>query len=352
MRISRPVRAVVVLPLLAASYSVAAQEPERAGELKAFRDWVVGCDNTRSCVALGLGPDEGAGGAFLRVERSGDPAGKPRVTLSIVSDSSAARPALALRLDGKAALSAPLPARRDGDFLTASLDDADVGPFLDAVRNARTLQVGLAGRAKSSRPISLAGSAAALLYMDAAQLRAGTRTALVDRGAADAGSIPAPPPAPDVKAEGLKLINPPPALPAALKPSDDPSCADYPPIAIALSEGRTLWGVCELAAAYNFAYRFSIVAQGEAKPAIFAIPGRAPEPGDSPSTLVNPGLTNGRTTLAMLNKGRGIADCGETAQWAFDGAAFRLVSYARMDACRGVPPDAWPILYRAAAKAE
>lgn len=40
-------------------------------------------------------------------------------------------------------------------------------------------------------------------------------------------------------------------------------------------------------------------------------------------------------------KGRGLADCGMSASWAWDGNAFRLTSYRSLDECRGAPPGTW-----------
>ncbi|VFU11057.1 conserved protein of unknown function [Methylocella tundrae] len=91
--------------------------------------------------------------------------------------------------------SKPLPARQDGDFVTATLTGDGARAFLEALRPAKTLTVQLIDGASTGDPaiISLAGSAAALLYMDAQQNRLGTVTALVQRGSAPASSVPAAP---------------------------------------------------------------------------------------------------------------------------------------------------------------
>jgi hypothetical protein len=43
-------------------------------------------------------------------------------------------------------------------------------------------------------------------------------------------------------------------------------------------------------------------------------------------TSMNPGFDESIQTLSMLNKGRGIADCGQTSDWVWDGHAFRLIA--------------------------
>ena len=43
----------------------------------------------------------------------------------------------------------------------------------------------------------------------------------------------------------------------------------------------------------------------------------------------------------MAAKGRGLADCGSSASWAWDGKMFRLASYQSLGLCRGAPPGTW-----------
>ncbi|NRD90676.1 hypothetical protein C8024_16325 [Sphingopyxis sp. BSNA05] len=39
-----------------------AQPPVQPGEIRTFRDWSVGCDNSGNCQAVSLVPDEGGAG--------------------------------------------------------------------------------------------------------------------------------------------------------------------------------------------------------------------------------------------------------------------------------------------------
>ena len=50
--------------------------------------------------------------------------------------------------------------------------------------------------------------------------------------------------------------------------------------------------------------------------------------------------------LSHMAKGRGIADCGESASWTYDGRDFRLQRYHLLDRCRGGEPGDWPALWR------
>ncbi|HMM25034.1 MAG TPA: DUF1176 domain-containing protein, partial [Pseudoxanthomonas mexicana] len=54
----------------------------------------------------------------------------------------------------------------------------------------------------------------------------------------------------------------------------------------------------------------------------------------------------GQGQLSHFAKGRGLADCGESATWAFDGRDFRLQRYHRLGWCRGGHPGDWPTLWR------
>ena len=51
--------------------------------------------------------------------------------------------------------------------------------------------------------------------------------------------------------------------------------------------------------------------------------------------------------LGSFAKGRGLGDCGDEAQWIWDGRAFQILSMRVMPVCRGVPGDDWPVLYQA-----
>ena len=51
-------------------------------------------------------------------------------------------------------------------------------------------------------------------------------------------------------------------------------------------------------------------------------------------------------TLSQYAKGRGVADCGVSASWRFDGERFVLKAYALLDRCGGVQPGDWIDLWR------
>lgn len=50
-------------------------------------------------------------------------------------------------------------------------------------------------------------------------------------------------------------------------------------------------------------------------------------------------------TLTMFANGRGLADCGMSANWIWDGNAFRLSEMRLRDACGGMAAGNWPTLF-------
>lgn len=347
-----------VAALLAVAAPLPAAAADRAGELKAFRDWIIGCDNTLSCTALGLAPADGAGSAFVKITRAGGPAAGPEVTVVVYAETTPAAPRLRLRLDGGKGPGLPsdvLATEFDGQFARARLTGAEAAAVIAALLPAKGLSVELldGNKSLSSSPVSLSGSSATLRYMDAEQGRAGGVTALVATGSAPASAVPAPPAVPVVTAEAMSELSPPPnRRPAGIPAANADDCPiDTTEMAVTLPGGRTLWGVCISAGAYNFTYDFWIAGSGKPQPARFEVPGAGAVMSmgeeDDFGALTNPGLSEDGLVLSAFSKGRGIGDCGSLGEWAFDGERFRALTYAAMDTCMGVPPDDWPVLWTA-----
>jgi hypothetical protein len=343
---------LIVAPFLVSS--VAAQES------KAFKDWVVGCDNLRACTALGFPSDYAQAGSYVKVIRSGEATAEPSVVFVTYVDSPEPGATLALAFDDKSLSglpSAPLPLDTDESFLTAALSGNAARNFIGALNKASSLTMTIL--AANGQPdadatagvVSLSGASAALLYMDDMQKRVGTTTALRSPGGKDDATIPAPPAEPVIAAVKMTEVNealPPDLAAIAKKHSDDGDCpSGLTPITMRLSPSLMLWGVCTSAGAYNFFYDFSLVENGKIRPAVFEIPKSL---GHSSGTLTNPSLSDDGLSISQFDKGRGIGDCGVSGAWAWDGEKFRLVDYAAMDTCMGVFFDDWPVLYRAQAK--
>ena len=297
------------------------------GEMRTFRDWVVGCDNRLACTGVALGPD-GAEFPTLRivVMRPGGGA-LPRV---IVDSNDGIAAPVAITIDDKSIA-------RGG---TAS-DDGVVFAGEDAQRLIDAIAQGKIGRivaGKTEDAIALNGAAAALRYMDERQRLAGTTAALVARGKdRPTASPPALPIVTRVRPAG-RAARPTPAQVNAMRRAADCQIefldeAQTRPEAHALGGGATLILLPCGAGAYNFMSAvFVIDRDGTLRPATFdGTTGIDPEAGGVPQ-LVNSGFGEGR--LTSYAKGRGIGDCGVGQDFVWDGTRFRLIEQSEMTECR------------------
>ena len=208
-------RILVLAILMTCSSGLAAQ----AQQAKDFKDWVVGCDNRRDCTAIGFMPADSSQNAFIKVIRAGDATAEPSVTFALWDESPEGPASLDLSLDGGGEGVPPkMEGTRDGQYARAVLTGDSARTALAAMRQASNLTIRLPDKAKDGTgTVSLAGSAAALLFMDAQQSRAKTVTALVGRGDAPASSIPLPPQTPVIAAHPMQEVGKPlPKQPAGI----------------------------------------------------------------------------------------------------------------------------------------
>lgn len=314
--------------MLALALAAAVAQPQ-PGELKTFGDWTVGCDNTRACRAVALVPNDAGRDEYLLlvVDRDGAPAAPPMLSFSAGRD--LPKGGAALRVDGK------LVGRATGEPL----------PFTRAL--ASTLANGRRATLTdpSGRPLasaSLAGVAAAFLYMDERQGRLGTHGALRRTGRKPDAAIPSPSlprivqPAPSARPPR----NLAPARAAELIGPDNARC-DYAqgpvePRAHRLDARHSLVIIrhpCGNGAYNIMSSVFVIDEAGRATPARFDVrTGMSPE-GDGP--LVNADWDRRPRRLTSFAKGRGLGDCGVSQSFAWDGARFRLAEQSEMGECRG-----------------
>lgn len=334
----------------------AAEGQSAIGMLVDYKDWEIGCDNTRSCVAIGMTSEDGTMSAYLRIVRDGGAEDAPLVNFVIYppddSTEKLKQPLLRLSFDAHKAGGLPkgaLTLEEAGDLYSYQLAEDALPDLIAGMRSATTITADLydGDRKLSSQVISLAGSVAALLQMDDAQQRVGTVTALIKKGDAAADTIPPVPALPVVKSLPVSdMADPLPEAPDGLpKPSPD-DCGEGPApyIGYDLGEGAQLWGVCASAGAYNYAYDFHIVRDGAVEPVQFLVPDQT---GDDASQLWNSYVDDETGQLNAFFKGRGLGDCGGSDAWAWDGKAFAPTLHMGMGACRGVMMEDWPVLYRA-----
>lgn len=308
-------------------------------DLRTFKDWVVGCDNTRRCKAVALMAGDALGETLLAsIERSGD-GGTLTVRITGV-------PADAKRgdisVDGTAVALGGIPADGAIAFTDAPAPAGSPPAEQPARRAAEAIARGKAATLSAGGapvPLSLAGAAAGLRWMDAAQGLAGTPAALVAKGSGQPRATPPAEPAvhavagfgapqPLATADAAKLRK---LAGCTIAEYLDPAPAGT---SVALGDGNMLLLVpCDTGAYNLMSAAFIRDAQGNDRGAPFdAETGIAPDPVPV-AQPVNAEWRNG--VLTTFAKGRGIGDCGSMQRFAWDGTRFRLVEQRDMGECRG-----------------
>lgn len=354
-------------PLSAAALcaAIAAIPHAARADVQTFRDWIVACDNLRSCAAYGAGASWA--GAYVRVTRGGAPDATAEIVINVDGprgssfDLAFDDPALPGLPEG------PHPQDPTTDGLTALsvTEPAAVSRLVEAFRHANSIEVTRKAAPDGNRDdaenssISLSGAVAALLWMDEQQGRIGTVTALIRRGQRPASSVPPVPAMAVVTAAAVNPAPPPTDVTAAPSPAGRALCGPEEPDAVPMDasrlDGETVlyWYHCEgMSGAYNAAFAFLTAEEGRpdtAVPARFVVPAAATAAGagmgDVEGLLISPYFDPQTATLHSFNKGRGIGDCGTATDWVWDGSAFVLTRYAIMPDCRGIAEEDWPTLY-------
>lgn len=309
--------------------------PPKPGDTKTFKDWTIACDNILFCTMASLGP---VNGDFPRVTiaavRAAGPTGAWRLSLQVnQGDPGDARPA-GIAVDGK-----PV-----GGAVDAKITGQPAAAIVAAMANGGALQVRDA-KGATIETVSLAGAAAALRYIDAAQGRVGTVTAVVAKGAKPASAVPAPPDIPMIAA--IKPGGTPAKLSSAqiaeMRKSGgcegDSFAASQAPDSHPLGGGKTLVLVPCSTGAYNLSSAMFVVSDGGVAPAKVDAPaGFDFSANETPAPV--PAVVNGEFkdgVLASYAKGRGLGDCGVEQQFVWDGDRFRLSEQSGMGECRGNP---------------
>ena len=315
-----------------------------------YQSWFVACDNLLSCVAKGF--DDDSGGLEIRVERDAGRAGALAMSISsntkfAISD---------VRIDGNPAdLGKPawtLETSEDGSSVTSN-DFAAIRALVQRLRNASKVTLG------GNEAIPLAGFSAAMLRLDDRQGRIGGATALFKPGPLPASRVPAAPSLPLVPNHPVQ---------ARLKPGEDArliaairteqktlfakeECQDTPqqPEAFALDQSHALVLIPCIMGAYQGSSLAFIAEResGHSKRLIAPMPYLGNDPDHSDADYFTEGGFDPDTgTLSMAAKGRGLADCGISGGWIWDGKSFRLSDLSLQKACGGIEPGDWPTLFR------
>jgi hypothetical protein len=324
---------------------------------RSFKDWEVGCDNTRRCTAIGLQPEDYAEvRAFLSIERPAEALAAPMVRAVMAKEGLAPGDGVTVAIDGE-----PIP----GVTISRSIDSLEselaypairlapneITPFVEALRSGKRLQ--LATGHGAGAEVSLDGAVAALLFIDDVQGRLDTVSALIRRGAQPASAVPAAPPLPVVRPRPAAAGETVPsglaqAVGARMAGGEDRDCKPKEAEAYSIGDGRALVALPCAGGAYNWATEYFIVEAGDAaraRPAAFPQPGEAAgQP--AINILFGSDVDAASAQVRFFSRGRGPGDCGSRGVYAWTGEAFAVVSYATMHACRGVPDDFWPVLWR------
>jgi hypothetical protein len=306
-----------------------------------FKDWWAACDNTRRCAAFGFA-EEGdfSAGAYLKLTRGAGGADLPRVEVT----GRMGAPSWRLQVDGKDVPGVPSLGRDEDRLL---LNPAQSAALVEAIANGAKLQLIAGGETAT---ISLAGSSAALRWLDDRQKRAGTLTALVAKGAKPAAAVPPPPPLPLVRAAApVSQAGLPARLPKtvqALLADCDPERVkgEDDPLIARLAPGVVLYAPLCDAGAYNLIH--SLILADErgvgARPANI----RYANGQDVGGQLMNIDFDPKTQTLSNFDKARGLGDCGAVNSWVWTGKSFEAVDQTLMGECRGVQVDDWPTVFR------
>jgi hypothetical protein len=347
--------AVPVLLLAVAGGAATAAEPVDVD----YRDWTLVCDNGGDCSAFGLMRDE-ASPAALQVVLHREPGSHGGMQLRLIG---LPRDATALALDGRG-IALPLhgwdwspeidDAGRDPSGIGewASDDEAAIRELVATVRNGLRLHLAT----DPEEFVSLAGLGATLLRMDEVQGRVGTQTALFRRGPAPAGAVPPAPSLPVVPAAPYRdraLTDAERALAADLARAQvrfgEDECwreeyGDAQDLVEPLSPGLALVLMECLRGAYQSSYvpvRVELRSRRAERVRLPNLPGRPPF-----EAVVFGEYEPGNGRLSHFSKYRGLADCGESAHWLWNGREFQLAALNRMRRCAGYGLGDYPPLWR------
>jgi len=301
-----------------------------------FGDWSVACDNIRYCEILAA--DGNTRALTLYVSRMAPGTAQP--TVEVYRSFADGIPAAAyIEIDG-----------RRSDFAIDSEGNL-IGPpaaFLAALAKANSAQaIGSGGKVLGAIPVM--GASAALRWMDDRQERADTVTAIVAKGARPATSVPPPPPLPEVVMP--EISDAPPQQLSAQAVRDIRAISDY------CDDDREIFETHRLDAKHTVGLVFCFLAAYQGPHIVVVIDedgGWEPASIEQPShraefepnspwryMLTTADYNSEDRLLTFWSKGRGLADCGSSGSWAWDGEVFRLTAWQELEPCRGAPPGLW-----------
>jgi len=325
--------------------AVLASAPQ-PGEIKTFKDWAVGCDNGDTCKAVSLVPDQS--GAFDKWEgpitliRT---AGTNEILKIRILIEANEIDRYKMKVDGQLVDTGSV---GDGDYPIEIVGE-DAKKVAKAIARGNNLQV-IGPSDEILTQISLAGTTAALRYIDAKQMRAGTETALIAKGRRPYS--PKPSAIPLIAVDQWSDADRVPDTTELVALAENSECKDerfgvVEDQAYAMGERAGTYRALILISCGSGAYNFSSTSfigehqkgpDGDGHwnfvPAKFDTPPGWGGDGRTP-LLVNASWESSDQILTSYAKGRGLGDCGNSESYVWDGETFRLIEATSMTECRG-----------------
>lgn len=305
--------------------------------LQNYKDWVVGCDNIKTCHAVLLKPEintsDGLNASIIKGISD-----KPFLhiniyNLDILSDD------YQIVIDGRI-IATTIHILEDE---TLRIIGKDALKLADAM--ARGYKMTLLSSNRKEQTISLAGTMATMLYIDAQQKTYDTNMAIIARGS---------------KAYQANFIRPKIIVSKIDKLYDMPNNIDISALSQSSGcaeeqfrvdndrvysmgkDGDTPIALVIISCgngAYNFSSALYLGRLENEKwsfePAGFDYDDAIFTSETGAMVLINVDWDKDTQILSSFHKGRGLGDCGITADYVWDGQKFRLINFAIMDPCRG-----------------
>ncbi|WP_373490495.1 DUF1176 domain-containing protein [Parasphingorhabdus sp.] len=333
-----------IFAAIATAGAVPAVQP---GEIRTFKDWAVGCDNGADCQAVSLMPE--ASGAVpddwegpISIIRT---AGSDDIFKIHILFQPKQVDRYKMIVDGRLVDTGPIV---QGDY-PIQIVGTDARKVAQAIISGNRLVIEGPDDEIIAR-VSLAGSSAALRYIDQKQGRDGTGTALVAKGSR--AFRPAVTKIPTISVDRWDAAKRVPETGDIIALAEDSRCKQerfgvvedqiFP-----LGKRGNVYRALVLISCGTGAYNFSSAPYiGEYVENLRATSGwtfapakfdRQPSWGGEGADplLVNANWNDQDRTLASYGKGRGIGDCGSAENYVWDGIMFRLIAASAMQECRG-----------------
>lgn len=344
-------KALLIAVVLGAGATSAAQviATETAPLQKVFKNWQVTCNNLNDCDIRNL--DEGM---RIILERKAGENGSVELKFQGFGNDIPQ----GIWLDGKRwptdmIFSKPA----EDDFSVASSTRlATIQQWIQASKNALTLSLSAQGDAAS-----LSGLNAALLLVDERQGRLQNQTALLRPGNNEPAMVPPRPVAPELNftvPAVVALENPQALIDGVIKTHsallEKESCepdeenrgrSEAQP----LNDKQALVLInCGLGAYQSSSMLFISDRTDPTQSRSLTLP--LPLPGENGQPEILRWFTEAEydpktATLFFSGRGRGIADCGHSGSWKYDGKTFHLASYNSQPSCNGGEPGDWPSVW-------